>query len=77
MDYDDDDDSLSRENDQAVDDDDEGEQPKKKTKSSDASEPEELVNAKRGYTAQERDMIAEWLKKNKPKTDEPESEEPA
>lgn len=76
MDFEDDDDPLSRENYQAVDEDAEEEAaPQKKRKNADDAEHEELVNEKRGYTSQERDMIAEWLKKHKPKTDTPESEE--
>ena len=77
MDYEDDEDPLSRENYQAVDEDEEEEAPRKKSKNSDAEEREELVNEKRGYTTHERDMIDEWLKKYKPKTDTPEEEEQA
>ena len=74
MEYEDDDDSFHRDNQQTFDEDDD-EQPRKKVKSDDASKNEELANEKRGYTAKEQDMIAEWLKKNKPKTDTPDSEE--
>jgi len=77
MDYEDDDDSLSRGNYPTFDEDDAAAAPRKKSKTSSAAEREELVNEKRGYTSAERDMIAEWLKKNKPKTDAPEPEEQA
>ena len=77
MEYEEEDESVSRESYQAPDDDDDDEQPRKKGKASSTAEREDLVNEKRGYTSQERDMIAEWLKKNKPKTDTPETEEKA
>ena len=77
FDYDDDE-HPSQFTDDSHDDEEEGESDKplrkgkEKTDTSDTSDEaeEELVNTKRGYTASERDMIAEWLKKNKPKTDD-------
>lgn len=63
MEYDDVDDAVDREDYGNYDDDQEDEAPAFKQKKEDASEQNELVNYKRGYTARERDMIEEWLRK--------------
>jgi len=75
MGYDDDEDSLGRENEQTIEDDDE--EPRKGSGNRAPAEKEILANQKRGYTAQERDMIEEWLRRNKPKTDASEEEQTA
>ncbi len=72
MDYDDDDDVAEREETPAFDDDDDDEeQPAKRTKKTE--EDAEFVNEKRGYTDQERNMIEEWLKNHRPKSEETEA----
>lgn len=75
MEYDDDDDALTREDYQSTDDNDDEEPSEKKEKRSDDDDEKDYVNERRGYTDKERDMIAEWLKKNRPKSDEPEKKE--
>jgi len=74
MDFEDDDDSFERENPQTFDENDEEEAPAKRPKKSSETDTEDMVNEKRGYTSKERDMIEEWLRKNKPKSDEKEQE---
>jgi len=74
MEYDDEDASLSRENVAPFDDDEEDSMPRKRVRNKERPE-EELANEKRGYTAQERDMIEAWLKKNRPKRDDTEAQE--
>ena len=66
----DDDDALPHDNHGTFDDDEDEQQPKKAKHPKQSSEGEEYVGLRRGYTSKERDMIAEWLKNNQPKTDE-------
>jgi len=74
MEYDDDDASLSKENVTPFDDDEEDTVPRKKSPRKERAD-DELVNQKRGYTAQERDMIEAWLKTHRPQRDAPDDEE--
>jgi len=70
MEYDDEDESLSREDYQSAEENDEEEQPSKKGKNSEDADEKDYVNERRGYTEKERNMIEEWLRKNKPKSEE-------
>ena len=70
MEYEEDDDAFERESPQPVDEDVEDEVPVKRPGKKEASDDdEELVNEKRGYTNEERNMIEEWLRNHKPKSD--------
>ncbi len=68
MDYDDEDEVAEREVTPAFEDDDDEDRPAKRPKKTEEDD-DEFVNEKRGYTAQEKNMIEEWLKNHRPKSD--------